>query len=157
VLHLASAVLVLVADILAGAVAYQDQWIDRWLFPAWVVENEHTIRTVGMVVLLVITAVMLIAQVRQKWSWPRVLYITGIAVMVGIALRPRSLFLFLVVWNAQHWIVASGLASQVPAAEPSPAKGGSEALHWLTRPWAVLLLLVLVSVLFLRCSSRSQP
>src|SRR5439155_22666895 len=26
-------VLVFVADILAGAVAYQDQWFDRWLFP----------------------------------------------------------------------------------------------------------------------------
>jgi len=26
-------VLVFAADILAGAVAYQDQWIDRWLFP----------------------------------------------------------------------------------------------------------------------------
>src|SRR5206468_2519901 len=28
-------VLVFVADILAGSVAYQDQWIDRWSFAAW--------------------------------------------------------------------------------------------------------------------------
>ena len=40
----AGGVLVFVADILAGAVAYQDQWVDRWLFPAWIVSAENGIR-----------------------------------------------------------------------------------------------------------------
>jgi hypothetical protein len=71
--------------------------------------------------------------------------------MVGIALRPRSLFLFLVVWTSQHWILATGLASQVPNHEPSPGKGSlRRAMHWLnTRPWAMLLFLVALSVALL--------
>src|SRR6266568_5788524 len=45
-------VLVFVADILAGAVAYQDQWIGGW-FPAWIVSTENGIRGGAMFVLLV--------------------------------------------------------------------------------------------------------
>ena len=85
--------LVFVADILAGAVAYQDQWIDRWFFPEWMVSAQDGIRLGATVVLLIVTAVTLFAEMRApRWSWPRVLYIIGIAVMVGVALRPRSLF-----------------------------------------------------------------
>src|SRR6266496_4956254 len=113
-------VLVFVADILAGAVAYQDQWVDRW-FPAWIVSAENGIRGGAMFVLLVITATTLFAELRiPGWSLPRVLYIVGLAVMVGLALRPRSLFLFLVIWTSQHWILATGLASQTPSAESAP-------------------------------------
>src|SRR5439155_12669161 len=76
-------VLVFVADILAGAVAYQDQWIDRWLFPAWIVSAQNGIRGGAILVLLIATAVMLFAEARAPhWSLPRVLYIVGLAVMV---------------------------------------------------------------------------
>lgn len=64
--------LIFLADILAGAAAYQHLWIDDWLVAAW------------------------------------------LAAMVAIALQPRSLFLFLVLWTSQHWILATGLASQTP-------------------------------------------
>jgi hypothetical protein len=37
-------VLVFLADILAGAVAYQEEWIDRWLFPQWMVSAQDQIR-----------------------------------------------------------------------------------------------------------------
>src|SRR6059036_518513 len=144
-------VLVFVADILAGAVAYQDQWVDRW-FPAWIVSAENGIRVGAMFVLLVITATTLFAELRiPGWSLPRVLYIVGLAVMVGLALRPRSLFLFLVIWTSQHWILATGLASQTPSAEPTPTTGiVRRFLHRLNvRPWAVVLLLMLVSLVFL--------
>src|SRR5438874_7486505 len=118
-------VLVFVTDILAGAVAYQDQWIDRWSFAAWIVSAQDGIRSGGMLVLLIATAAMLFAELRTpRWSLPRVLYIVGIAVMVGLALRPRSLFLFLVIWTSQHWILATGLASQTTRAEPTPINGG---------------------------------
>src|SRR5712671_5334288 len=60
----AGGVLVFVADILAGAVAYQDQWVDRWLFPAWIVSAEDEIRAGAAVVLLVATAAMLLAELR---------------------------------------------------------------------------------------------
>jgi hypothetical protein len=80
-----------------------------------------------------------------------VLYILGLAAMVAIALRPRSLFLFLVIWTSQHWILATGLASQTPSGEPAPASGTvRRVFHALNaRPWAILLVLVATSVLLL--------
>jgi hypothetical protein len=144
-------VLVFIADILAGAVAYQDQWVDRW-FPAWVVSTENGIRGGAILALFAITAIMLIAELRTtRWSLPRVLYIVGLAMMVGLALRPRSLFLFLVIWTSQHWILATGLASQTPSAELAPTTGMvRQYLHRLNvRPWAVVLFLMLLSLVFL--------
>jgi len=145
-------VLVVVADILAGAVAYQDQWVDRWLFPGWLVSVEHGIRAGATLVLLAATAAMLFAELRApRWSPPRVLYVLGVAMMVALALRPRSPFLFLVIWTSQHWILATGLASRTPSAEPAPLRGAvRRALHALNvRPWAIVLLLALSSVVLL--------
>jgi len=145
-------VLVVLADILAGAVAYQDQWVDRWLFPAWIVSAQDEIRAGAAVVLLVATAAMLLAELRApRWSLPRVLYVAGIATMVAVALRPRSPFLFLVIWTSQHWMLATGLASLTPAGERAPMRGVvRRVLHALNaRPWAVVLLLVLSSVILL--------
>jgi hypothetical protein len=145
-------VLVFVADILAGAVAYQDQWIDRWSFAGWVVSAQNGIRGGAILALFIATAVMLFAEAcAPRWSLPRVLYIVGIAVMVGLALRPRSLFLFLVIWTSQHWILATGLGSQTPRAEPAPTSGLVRGLlHKLNiRPWAVVLFLTALSVLLL--------
>src|SRR3954454_7187559 len=147
----AGGVFVFFADILAGAVAYQDQWVDRW-FPAWIVSAENGIRGGAMVALFAITAIMLVAELRTpRWSLPRILYIVGLAVMVGLALRPRSLFLFLVIWTSQHWILATGLASQTPSAESAPTAGVVRRfLHRLNvRPWAVVLFLMLLSLVFL--------
>src|SRR6266513_4164273 len=147
----AGGVLVFVADLLAGAVAYQDQWVDRW-FPAWIVSAENGIRGGAMFALLGITAITLFAELRMpRWSLPRLLYIVGLAVMVGLALRPRSLFLFLVIWTSQHWILATGLASQTPPGESTPTTGVVRRFfHGLNiRPWAVVLFLMLLSLVFL--------
>jgi len=144
--------LVFVADILAGAVAYQDDWIDYWFFPAWMVSAQDSVRLGATLVLVLVTVAALFAELRtSRWSWPRVLYIIGIAVMVGIALRPRSLFLFVVVWTSQHWILATGLASQTPRGESAPRRGRIRgALHGLNiRPWAVVLFLAVLSILLL--------
>ena len=145
-------VLVFVADVLAGAVAYQDQWVDRWLVPACIVSSQDAIRAAAAVVLLAATALMLVAELRApRVSLPRVLYVLGITTMVGLALGARSPFIFLVMWTSQHWIVATGLASQTPGAEPAPARGlVRRALHAVNaRPWAVVMLLVLFSVVLL--------
>src|SRR5438067_786383 len=141
-----------VADILAGAVAYQEQWIDRWSFAAWIVSAQNGIRAGAIMALFIATAIMLFSELRiPGWSLPRVLYIVGLAVMVGLALRPRSLFLFLVIWTSQHWILATGLASQTPSAESGPTTGiVRRYLHRLNvRPWALVLLLMLLSLAFL--------
>jgi hypothetical protein len=145
-------VLVFVADVLAGAVAYQDQWIDRWSFATWIVSAQNGIRDGAIFVLFIATAVMLFAEARaSRWSLPRVLYIVGIAVMVGLALRQRSLFLFLVIWTSQHWILATGLGSQTPRAEPAPTSGIVRGiLHRLNiQPWAVVLFFMMLSVVLL--------
>ncbi len=144
--------LVFVADILAGAVAYQDQWIDHWFFPTWMVSAQGGIRSGATVLLLMVTVAILFSEMRApEWSLPRVLYIVGISVMVGLALRPRSLFLFLVVWTSQHWILATGLASQTPSGEPAPGRGTiRRILHGLNiRPWAIVLFLMLISIVLL--------
>jgi hypothetical protein len=144
--------LVFVADILAGAVAYQEQWVDRWFFPGWIASQQDGIRTGATIALLIFTGLTLAAEWRAaRRSLPRILYIVGIAIMVGLALQPRSLFLFLVVWTSQHWILATGLASQVPTAEMAPKHGFlRRLLHRLNiRPWAVVLLLMIISVMLL--------
>ena len=146
-------VLVFLADILAGAVAYQDLWVDRWLAPAWIAAGADGIRTSALLVLLVATIAMVGKELSTpERSFPRVLYVLGMAGMVAVALHPRGPFLFLVLWTSQHWIVATGLASQVPSGEPAPEprRGIRHALHALnTRPWAVVLLLVAASVVLL--------
>lgn len=145
-------VLVVVADVLAGAVAYQDRWIDRWLLPDWILSAEHGIRGGAMLALLAATAAMLVVELRApRWSSPRVLYVLGVAVMVAFALESRRPFLFLVLWTSQHWVLATGLASRTPGAEPTPLRGTvRRVLHAVNvRPWALILLLVLASTLLL--------
>jgi hypothetical protein len=144
-------VLVVLADILAGVVAYQDLW-EGWVLPEWLFSAQDGIRTSAMVVLGVATTVMLAVEIRApRWSLPRLLYTLGLAGMVVVALQPRSVFLFLVLWTSQHWILAIGLASLTPGAEPRPATGPlRRLLHGVNvRPWAVLALLTIVSIVLL--------
>lgn len=144
--------LVLAADLLAGAVAYQQHWVDLGMLPSLVVSTQDEIRLVATAVLLAITSAMLIVELRApRWSLPRMLYIVGLAVMVGIALQPRSLFLFLVIWTSQHWILAVGLTSQTASRERSPERGWIRgALHSMNvRPWALALFLIAASILLL--------
>jgi hypothetical protein len=144
-------VLVFLADIRAGAVAYQDRWVDRWSILPWFVSADDEIRATAMLALVFATAAMLLAELRAPRSLPRALYILGVATMVGLALCPRSPFLFLVIWTSQHWILAMGLASQVAVAEPAPARGVVRRFfHSLNvRPWAVVLILMSLSVVLL--------
>jgi hypothetical protein len=105
-----------------------------------------------MLVLCLATGAMLLAELRApRSSLPRVLYILGVSVMVGLALCPRSPFLFLVIWTSQHWILATGLSSQVSVAEPAPLRGVvRRVLHSLNvRPWAVVIILMASSVVLL--------
>lgn len=144
--------LVLLADALAGAVAYQTLWLADGAVGTWLVSAQQGLRGAAILALLVATGGMLAAELRaERVSVPRLLYVLGVAAMVAIALQPRSAFLFLVLWNAQHWLLATGLASRTPSAEPAPARGAvRRALHALnTRPWAMLLLLAGASILLL--------
>src|SRR5436190_6606918 len=65
--------LVFIADVLAGAVGYQDKWIDRWFFPTWMVSSQDSIRNGATLVLVLVTVAVLFAELRTtQWSWPRV-------------------------------------------------------------------------------------
>jgi len=143
--------LVFLADALAGAAAYQKLWLDRWML-GWPAQALELIRYGATFVLAAATAAMLIAELRAApRSPPRILYILGLAMMVAIALQPRSPFVFLVIWSSQHWILALALVARTPRMEPCPAgKGVRRALHALNRRgWALMLMLMLVSLLLL--------
>jgi hypothetical protein len=144
--------LVFFADMLSGSVAYQDAWIDRWFIPAWLASQQGGIRAAAMLTLLLATTLMLVAEARaSRRSLPRVLYILGLAAMTAIALQPRSPFLFIVIWTSQHWILATGLASQTASGEPAPASGTIRRVFhaFNARPWAILLVFGVSSILLL--------
>ena len=63
-------VLVFVADILAGTVAYQGHWIGRAPFADWVVDTQDGIRNVATAALLFATVVILFLELRGAcWSF----------------------------------------------------------------------------------------
>ena len=151
-------VLVVVADLLSGAVAYQDRWLDGRVDPAWLASAADDVRAWALVVLAVAAAAMLVAELAAaRSSLPRLLYVLGLVAMVGLALRARSPFLFVVVWTAQHWIVATGLAAEVAGGTTrTPNVGGAvhfgaaRALRAINgRPWAVAMLLIATSFVLL--------
>jgi len=143
-------VLVFVAEIVAGSVAFPDLWIDRWVDPRWVEQAQSGLRTGGTAVLAAATLVLLVREARAgARSVPRALYVLSIAAMVALALHAESPFLFLAVWTTQHWMLAVGLTVRVAAAEPAAGAGSwRRVLHGVNRrPWALLVVLAAVSVL----------
>ncbi|HET7085579.1 MAG TPA: hypothetical protein VFI23_12460 [Rhizomicrobium sp.] len=142
--------LVFLADALAGGIAYQKLWLDRWIVP-WATPAFEVIRIAALLFLVAATAAMLLAEMRApRPSLPRILYISGLAMMVAIALQPRSLFLFLVIWSSQHWVLASGLVSRVPCLEPGAARGHARRiLHAVNSRWWMLMLVVMLASLLL--------
>jgi len=142
--------LIFVADLLAGSVAYPERWLGT--FPAWVAAEQQPIRLIATALLIAATASMLVAELRSpRISLPRILYVSGLAAMVAIALQPRSLFLFVAIWTSQHWILATGIGAQAPSAEIAPAQGLLRpALHALnTRPILLIVALMTLSAILL--------
>ena len=143
---------VVLAEALAGSIAYQDRWIDLLLGAGWADLLARKLRDGGIVFVVILTAMMLYAELRsQRPSLPRVSYVLGVSIMVLFAFLARDPFLFIVLWSVQHWSAAMGLASLA-------ASGGAQApgAHWQRllapinrRGWAVLLVLAVVSILLL--------
>jgi hypothetical protein len=143
-------VLVFVAEVVAGTVNYQDLWVDRWIDPGWVDAVQGGLRTGGTAILAIATLAVLANEARPgARSLPRVLYLLSISSMVALALHGRSPFLFVAVWSAQHWMLATGLTTVVAGAEPAPQGSlWQRACHGVNRrPWALLLVLGAASVL----------
>jgi len=143
---------VVVAEALAGSIAFQDRWIDPLLGAARADVLARTLRDGGIGFVVTLTGLMLIVELRsQRPSLPRVAYILGLSAMVLFAFLARDPFLFIVLWSVQHWSAAMGLASLA-------ASGGAQAPRapWQRllapinrRSWAVLVVLAVVSTLLL--------
>ena len=148
-------VLVVVADVLAGAVAVPRS-VGRSLVDSLHGSSRRKTdpRRRGAGAACWRPAAMLVAELRApRWSPPRVLYILGIAVMVAIALFPRSPFLFLVIWTSAA--LDSGDRPQRLRCRSRSllrcAVPHAEALHSLNvyGPGPSVLILVLSSVVLL--------
>lgn len=143
---------VVVAEALAGSIAFHDRWIDPLLGAGWSDVFARMLRDGGIVSVAILTALMLRVELRsQRASLPRVAYVIGVSAMVLFAFLARDPFLFIVLWSVQHWSAAMGLASLA-------ASGGAQApgAHWQRllapinrRSWAVLLVLAVISALLL--------
>jgi hypothetical protein len=144
--------LVVLAEAVAGTTLFQDVWEGTWLDLEWLAEASGMLRVVATALVLALTLAMLASEARApSVSLPRVLYVVGVAAMVCVGLHTDRPLLFVAVWTGQHWLAATALATRVACAEPAPP--GS--LLWRTlhavnrRPWALLLVLGLLSVLLL--------
>jgi len=145
--------LVVAAEVVAGTVYRIDVWIDPWLAPARVDAVAAAVRTTGTALAAAGALAVLVVELRStRFSFPRVAYAGGLAAMVAAAFHARTPFVFVVIWSAQHWLVATGLSTLVARAEPPPPSTSRlrSALHAVNRrPWALLLVLAAVSVLLL--------
>ena len=138
---------VLVAEAFTGSIAFQDLWVDPWVDPAWLVAIRPTVQAVGLgLVALAALGMGLLDVVAGRPSFARAAYVVGMGGMVVAALHVHP-FLFLVLWTAQHWMAAMGLASLVARADPAPGPSiWYRGWHLVNRyAWLVVVLLVAVS------------
>ena len=143
---------VVLANALAGSIAFQDRWIDPMLGAGVADGFARTLRDGAVVIVVILTALMLRFELRsQRPSLPRVAYVLGVSAMVLFAFLARDPFLFFVLWSVQHWSAAMGLTSLAASGEGNASGARWQRLLALInrRGWAVLLVLAVVSTLLL--------
>jgi hypothetical protein len=143
---------VVVAEALAGTIAFQDRWMDPLMGAVGADLFARTLRDGGILVVVVLTVLMLRVELRSpQRSLPRVLYVVGVSAMVLVAFLARAPFLFIVVWSVQHWSAAMGLTSLAASgATDAPGARWQRLLAPVNRRgWAVILALAVLSALLL--------
>ncbi len=143
--------LVVLAEAVGEMNVFQGEWL-AWLDRSWLESSAGWLRAIAGALVATATVAVFVLEARAAQpSLPRMLYAGGVAAMVACALYVERPFLFVVMWAAQHWLVATALATRVAHAEPAPQ--GSRlrnALHAVNRrPWALLVVLGLLSVLLM--------
>jgi len=144
--------LVVIVEALLQTTLFQDVWAGPWVDPEWLENASGPIRVLATIVIIAVSLGLLASEARApSVSLPRVLYVTGVALMVGVGLHTDRPMLFVAVWSAQHWLAATALTTRVACAEPaSPCSPIGRVLHAVNRrPWALLLVLGVLSVLLL--------
>jgi len=98
---------VVLANALAGSIAFQDRWIAPLLGDGVSDAFARTLRDGSVVVVVTLTALVLHVELRsQRPSLPRVAYVLGISAIVLFGFLARDPFLFIVLWSVQHWSAA---------------------------------------------------
>ncbi len=144
--------LVVVAEALAGSIAYRERWVDSLLGAGDSAALAGTLRAGGLFVVASLTALMLLVELRApRPSAPRMAYVASVSGMTLLAFLARDPFLFIVLWSVQHWSAAMGLTSLAATGGAQETRG---RWHELLAPinrraWAVLLVLAVVSALML--------
>jgi hypothetical protein len=144
--------LVVVVEAITRTDLFQEIWVPPWIAKDWLPAVSETLRIGAMGSVLAITvAVLAFEALASRTSLPRVLYVAGVALMVGGALWLGQPYLFVAVWTVQHWLAATALTTRVASAEPvPPGSVARRALHAVNRrPWALLAVLASLSVLLL--------
>ena len=143
---------VVVVEAITRTDLFQEIWVPPWIAKTWLPAVSETLRIGAMGSVLAITvAVLAFEALASRTSLPRVLYVAGVALMVGGALWLGQPYLFVAVWTVQHWLAATALTTRVASAEPVPhGSVARRALHAVNRrPWALLAVLASLSVLLL--------
>jgi hypothetical protein len=143
---------VVLANALAGSIAFQDRWIDPLLGDGVSDAFARMLRDGSVVVVVTMTALVLHFELRsQRPSLPRVAYVLGVSTIVLFGFLARDPFLFIVLWSVQHWSAAMGLTSL--AASRGIQTAGARWQRLLApinrRGWAVLLVLAVLSMFLL--------
>jgi hypothetical protein len=143
---------VVLANALAGSIAFQDRWIDPLLGDGVSEAFARTLRDGSVGVVVTMTALVLHVELRsQRPSLPRVAYVLGVSAIVLFGFLARDPFLFIVLWSVQHWSAAMGLTSLAASRGVQTAAAPWQRLlaPINRRGWAVLLMLALLSTFLL--------
>ena len=144
--------LVVVVEAVLQTALFQDVLAWQWLDPEWLDEASGPLRVLATTSVIALSVALFASEaLAPRLSLPRILYVAGVAVMVGVGLHTDRPILFVAVWSAQHWLAATALATRVASAEPPlPYSPVWQVLHAVNRrPWALLLVLGVLSVLLL--------
>jgi len=150
-------IVVIAAEVIAGKVSYQEEWLDpilaSWWDPspdvAWWQAYADTLAWSGSLVVVAATTPLFLLALRRG-CLPRSLYLLSVSAMVWMAFHVTPL-LFIMAWTAQHWMAATGLTTHVAAGDPEPGSSRWYRLWHIVnrRPMAVVVLLGVVSALLM--------
>lgn len=143
--------MIVLAEAVGEMNVFQGEWL-AWLDRSWLQASAGWLRSCAAALIAAATMAMVFFEARAAQpSLPRLLYTTGVALMAACALYVDRPFLFVVMWMAQHWLVATALTTRIASAEPSPIDAPLRGLlHAVNRrPWALLLVLCALSTLLM--------
>lgn len=110
---------VVLAELLQGATTLPDRWLAGAGLSDALLRWGEPLALAGQGAVVLATLVVLLRE-RRAGPWgPRALYIVELGAM-ALAAFTLDLSLFIMLWTAQHWLAAMGLASLVVSGEPEP-------------------------------------